>query len=471
MNFPGFLQRWINPPAQKIDFDHVFKYQCVDLILEGLYEIDGINGAYGNAIDFWNRTDAKILVKYNRILSTDIQPGDIVILKTAGFYGPPENDPGEGHIGWATGNQNDQQLEILEQNGQTGSGDGAGGNAIRTRLVPKNRIAGLLRHKPVAVAPVVPMITIDQLNQLYQSLLNRLPDAGGVAHYVGHYTYDFVSNDIQNSAEYHMIHDPRPAAPAPPPPPPVPVYAPPLPPAPIKLATKVTVVTTVPAYAEFTDALHGQNQISTLAPGSYYQFATQNSMLDLSTDNQKHGVWINPRDNVEPPVVPEPPMKPVADVIDATHDWQKTYHAFPKPVKYKALSDMKILDIAALDPVGLNIESGEPVPMLGTFVRNNIVYLLCRLDSDVKKEYFYGVPTDDFNIGSPSMVSELYGNSQQQLKDNRDYRRAQGHMTMDDKIYYFQQTVARAVNDGVRFIDGIIPIKKLGAYFKGKNKT
>lgn len=60
--------------------------------------------------------------------------------------------------------------------------------------------------------PSVPMITLAQLTQLYKDLLGRAPDAGGISHYVGHYTYAFVENDIKNSEEYKIVQARRAAA-------------------------------------------------------------------------------------------------------------------------------------------------------------------------------------------------------------------------------------------------------------------
>jgi hypothetical protein len=156
MNFNRFKNEWL---GKRVDWDKVYSYQCVDLILQYVYECYGITGGVsGNAIDYWVKTgnngfNTNLLSKFDKITSNEAREGDIVILN--GLAGNPY-----GHIGVATGSVNAAELEILEQNGQDGSGNGEGGNTIRVRYVARNRVAGLLRPKvPVsnpAPAPSVP---------------------------------------------------------------------------------------------------------------------------------------------------------------------------------------------------------------------------------------------------------------------------------------------------------------------------
>lgn len=141
----NFKNEWL---GRRVDFDHVFAYQCVDLILQYVYEVYGLTAVRGNAIDYWNNPSPALISKFHKLASTDAIAGDIVVLN--GHPGNPY-----GHIGIATGNVNATEIEILEQNGQDGSGSGIGGNAIRTRFILKNRVAGLLRANdvPAAAAP------------------------------------------------------------------------------------------------------------------------------------------------------------------------------------------------------------------------------------------------------------------------------------------------------------------------------
>lgn len=50
-------------------------------------------------------------------------------------------------------------------------------------------------------------VTLEQVTTLYNELLERQPDQGGIDHYVGHYTYDFVRNDIATSTEYVTLQN------------------------------------------------------------------------------------------------------------------------------------------------------------------------------------------------------------------------------------------------------------------------
>jgi CHAP domain len=154
--FQQFINEWLPPqgPPRRIDYDRVYKYQCVDLVLEYLYEVFHIpSGVGGNAIDYWNNPSPRLLRAFDKVPSQNAIRGDIVVLH--GLPGHPD-----GHIGIATGKSNETEVEILEQNGQNGDGDGGNpdtnpqdnvplndGNQIRTRFVPKSRIAGLLRAK------------------------------------------------------------------------------------------------------------------------------------------------------------------------------------------------------------------------------------------------------------------------------------------------------------------------------------
>lgn len=51
------------------------------------------------------------------------------------------------------------------------------------------------------------MVTKTTLTFIYQQLLGRAPDPAGLSHYVGHYTPDFVIDDIKKSAEYKKRQD------------------------------------------------------------------------------------------------------------------------------------------------------------------------------------------------------------------------------------------------------------------------
>lgn len=140
----NFKNAWL---GRRIDYDHVYAYQCVDLILQYLKEVYGLpSGVSGNAIDYWTRPSQPLLARFDKVPFTgaNLIAGDIIVLN--GVAGNPY-----GHIGIAY-NQDNQTITILEQNGSTGNGSGQGGDSIRLRAVQKNRVAGILRQK-AAVPP------------------------------------------------------------------------------------------------------------------------------------------------------------------------------------------------------------------------------------------------------------------------------------------------------------------------------
>lgn len=132
MSLNDFVNKWL---GNRTDYDHVYAYQCVDLILQYVADCYGItSGVWGNAIDYWTNPTARLLQSFDKVQGA-IQGGDIVVLN--GLPGNPY-----GHIMVAING-----VTAIEQNGQTGDGSGTGGDAIRYRTIPTNRVAGLLRPK------------------------------------------------------------------------------------------------------------------------------------------------------------------------------------------------------------------------------------------------------------------------------------------------------------------------------------
>lgn len=137
MSYQQFKNEWL---GRRIDYDHVYAYQCVDLILQYVKEEFGLaTGVHGNAIDYWTKPTSTLLTKFDKVSTTDCHQGDIVVFN--GRSGNPY-----GHIGICE-SQDGSNVTVLEQNGYNGDGSGVGGNAIRTRAIAKSRIAGVLRPK------------------------------------------------------------------------------------------------------------------------------------------------------------------------------------------------------------------------------------------------------------------------------------------------------------------------------------
>lgn len=138
MSLQQFINKWL---GGRTDYDKVYAYQCVDLILQYLAECWGItSGVWGNAIDYWTKPTARLLQDFDKVGGTP-QAGDIVILQ------PTSTNP-YGHIMIAV-----NSTTAIEQNGATGDGDGQGGDEIRYRTIPTARIAGLLRKKGTNMNP------------------------------------------------------------------------------------------------------------------------------------------------------------------------------------------------------------------------------------------------------------------------------------------------------------------------------
>lgn len=153
-NFDSFKSNWL---GRIDDFDKVNKYQCVDLIKRYVYTYWGIpNGAFGNAIDYWYRTASPLLNHFDKVATTDVKKGDIVVLETNRT--PIVKGKQPGHIMIATGVQGATTFEGMEQNGSTGSGLGQGNDKIRLRSVAKSRIAGVLRPKRQAAGMKLPPV-------------------------------------------------------------------------------------------------------------------------------------------------------------------------------------------------------------------------------------------------------------------------------------------------------------------------
>lgn len=142
-DYNSFKAEWM---GRRIDYDHIYGYQCVDLILEYLKEVCNIaSGVWGNAIDYANSPTPTFLQHFDKMIAPIYLKGDIVVLN--GLPGNPF-----GHIGLFD-HQDDTGIYLLEQN-MTGSGDGLGRSAIGVyRSISTSRIACVWRYKGTAPPP------------------------------------------------------------------------------------------------------------------------------------------------------------------------------------------------------------------------------------------------------------------------------------------------------------------------------
>lgn len=141
MSYINFKSRWLGQRTDTDGYPAKAIFQCVDLVKRYMSEEFGVPmGAYGDAVNYWNNTNAQVLTKFKK--SSTGKAGDIVVLKGV-------NGNKSGHIG-IVDHFNGANPVILEQNGSTGNGNGTGGNAIRTREVPVSRVMGYLSPKVAA---------------------------------------------------------------------------------------------------------------------------------------------------------------------------------------------------------------------------------------------------------------------------------------------------------------------------------
>lgn len=143
--YDSFKSEW---NGRRVDYDNVYAFQCVDLILQFMKECAGVaGGIWGNAIDYANRPTQAFINATDRVTDGSKKPGDIIVL--SGLAGNPF-----GHIGM----RDDDVNKFLEQNGATGGGTGTGRDAIGVyRAVPENRVVATYRLKALEPASPPPI--------------------------------------------------------------------------------------------------------------------------------------------------------------------------------------------------------------------------------------------------------------------------------------------------------------------------
>jgi hypothetical protein len=143
MTYQDFKARYT---GSRVDYDRVYAFQCVDLILQWCYENGIPSGVWGNAIDYANKPTAVFSQKFVRV--SDYKQGDVIVLY--GLSGNPY-----GHIGLLDSAPGDV-VKLLEQNGY-GSGAGTGRDAIGVyRDIPKSRVAAIYRLRSATATPPPP---------------------------------------------------------------------------------------------------------------------------------------------------------------------------------------------------------------------------------------------------------------------------------------------------------------------------
>lgn len=405
-------------------------YQCVSLIKQYLREDYGLNpGYWGNASQYWTATAAELLTKFYKVASTEASQGDIVVVS-------PD------HIGIATGNVDASTVEILEQNGSTGNGTGIGPDTIRTRYIAKSRIMGLLRPYVVAspAAPVVtPPTTKYQVTETYpdgkQIQLNKQPTNLWGMNFDFDYMKDHpvethnqgeiwtVTNRVhhQDGYDYYRRADQvdgfnvLDCSDYTPPPPP---YVPPSAPVVVTPAETYTLVTSLPTYTDDLGAINRTNGSQTkLAVGVYYVWAKIGNVYQLGVDNVHAPVdnWVNTLDNVKPaPVVVTAPVhvktlpSQVPIGTDNDNKWKATFKSFHIDRSADAYIVNQHLTMKEYSGKRKPIvfEKGNEVNIVGTFVKNGVVFYRPRSFKDEYFSWYYGIPIYD-DDGTVNLVKKV----------------------------------------------------------------
>ncbi len=119
--YVDFANKWTH---NRVDYDHCYGYQCVDLIKQYLDECLGLGkiGSLGNAKEIPSNNFFRKREKF-KITTTNIRQWDIVV-RTQGTY---------GHVA-IVDRVAGGKIWVLEQNGSgKNSGSGTGDNAIRVK--------------------------------------------------------------------------------------------------------------------------------------------------------------------------------------------------------------------------------------------------------------------------------------------------------------------------------------------------
>lgn len=193
--------------------------------------------------------------------------------------------------------------------------------------------------------------------------------------------------------------------------PPEPVFppvVPPLPaaPLPVKPSEMYTLVTTVMTFQTDTAAIAGQVAQATLKPGTYYIWQKTGRAYQLGTDNMHEPTdnWINIDDNIKP--IPKPVTKILPSQVSIGTSADTTWLATYKPFHLDRTSDVYEMKQHWLmkeytgkrKPVQL--ETGTKVNMVGTFVKNGVMFYCSRANNDEYFSWRFGVPMydDDGNV-------------------------------------------------------------------------
>lgn len=418
-DYQSFRNEWT---GRRVDWDRVFGWQCVDLVLQYVYQVHEISGLVrGNAIDYWTNPSPALLTKFDKLETIDCHQGDIVVFRTAG-----RNDyAGDGHIGICD-SQDTNSVRVLEQNGQ-GGGNGVGLDAIGIhRSIPKSRIAGVLRPKPVNTAPLWTVETIASkqvkikpgmykwnlghanFTDVANNPIVKFDDgivitANGILHHREIPQYNYYVEDVNTPHGFNVLDCDFYTPPVP--------YTPPAAPIPIPEVKRQNIEWGVPVYATAMDAKMKQNPLADkLAPGNYIVLKSDDKAYNLTADNRRDGQWVNIDEDKPPvPVTPVIPPKIVTTIQEASKNipldsdkWKASIASFniDRSPEYFWATNASQIVIKDLEGKRADIEmtpyncdkSGKPrrLPAVATLEKDGILYAWP--EQAYKARIYYCVP-------------------------------------------------------------------------------
>ncbi len=230
-----------------------------------------------------------------------------------------------------------------------------------------------------------------------------------------------------------------------------------VPPAPQQLPTapvtagnseQYQVIKPISGYATSNRAINHDTPTADVAIGSYFVFnkrfdttdKTKVLALNVTTQQQKPGAWINPLDNVETPPEPEPtpeapapsnwePVRgespepaPTPELPPAEADWRTTFkpfrnqHGEAEIRRYIAMREVTFMDLEAKLP-NITLKYPQEVNMSGTFLKGNVTYLRPKKMSD-QFLWFGAREVEEDGTVNLELYSDVYGTDT--TKDERE---------------------------------------------------
>lgn len=346
MNIQDFINEWT---GKTVDFNHVFRFDSIDLILQYLYECFQVSAHFTTPVDFFTNPDPQVATHFDKLGGSDILAGDIILLHN------PE------HIVIATGNLNSVSFEALEQNGQTGDGSSQEGDFIRTRYIERERIDGLLRVK--SVIPVLEPEPI--VDVVIEPVVSPTPPFGALPVPVNVTDLTLVVSVKGYTSKTEAAKDVN---------------------AKIALAEG--------EYLLFAVADNGMMCIGQSRGGIKYWINPSDNQLPVPEVPEPTPMnWVDPRGNSVEPELEPTPEPVVEEPVIPDFTWKDTYHDFIDPRHYVCNIAYPATNIDPdTRPVSIMVRAGDDVTVYGYFYREGIKFHRLHAKSDIDYQLWVALP-------------------------------------------------------------------------------